>query len=359
LCGEQGIGVGETATDWRLPDTQPFGNAIVQGMAAGRNENDQEILIAVDTGRRVSYTLDGETWSEPEILGEYDFEDISYFNRTFTILCSNGHVLRSAFSGGVPTWHEQASSPNVTERLNTIKGGNDIWIAAGNGGRIRLSTDATHFSAVSSPTTEDIFAGCFGQGKFVLGGANNTLLRGTSGDDFETITGPFAGNAAFTGLGFSKEDGLFIATNAMGEIATSSDLEKWSHHISPSVTGIRDFCAGNNRMVLGDDSGNVICSRVAVEIHLPGGGAGGDGNVRVGRLIETGENGRGTVRLIDRNGMTNGEIIRNIIMLRPGKTASAASAPQSVPHKTWDSLAADEILALSAKHNPMTEVDIA
>ncbi len=175
LCGERGIGCSEAGSDWRLLDPQPFESEpdgrsiIVQGMAAGLDDLDREILVAVDTDNRVSFTHDGLHWSEPESLGDYDFEDICYYNRTFTILCSNGHVLRSFFVEGTPLWEEQASSPNVTARLNKIRGGNGVWIAVGNDGRMRRTIDAANFEPLDSPTDADLFALCYGQGRFVFG----------------------------------------------------------------------------------------------------------------------------------------------------------------------------------------------
>ncbi len=43
------------------------------------------------------------------------------------------------------------------------------------------------------------------------------------------------------------------------------------------------------------------------------------GNVRIGRLIEVDESGVGMGRLVDRNGNVNGEIVQNVVMLKPAR----------------------------------------
>jgi hypothetical protein len=254
-----------------MSETQPFGDVPVVGVAFGEDDLEQSLFVAIDTEKRYSVSRNGIDWESVYTLtGDYDFEAITYFNRTFVILCSNGVILRSVFSNGeVVGFDEQADSPNITAYCNDIAGGNDLYAAVGNEGKIRISPDASHFSAADSPTAEDLFSETFGKGKFLIGGANNTLIAGTNGTDFQKIISPFKGSAAITGTGYSQEDGLYIVTNADGEIATSADLETWSNHLSPSTVRIKAVTSGSNRIVLGDDSGNVYSSRVSIEIKLP------------------------------------------------------------------------------------------
>lgn len=275
MVGEPGIAWSDNVAQWQMAATQPFGTVPVVGVESGVDDLQQPLFIAIDTNRRYSVSRTGKNdWSAAvELDGDYDFEAICYYNRTFLVLCSNGVILRSVFADGeLVGWDEQADSPNITERLNKIVGGNSLYLGVGNGGRIRYSHDASHFSVAVSPTTQDLLSACHGKGTFVIGCADGSLLTGTDETDIALAAAkPFKNStAAITGLGYSHEDGLFVATNADGGIATSGNLADWAEYASPSVVRIKAVTSGGNRIVLGDDAGNIMASRVAVEIVIPG-----------------------------------------------------------------------------------------
>lgn len=322
LVGEPGIGWSNNVSQWQMSETQPFGEIPVVGVSFGEDDLLRPIFVSVDTTKRFSVSRSGKNdWADAVTLeGDYDFEAINYYNRTFLILCSNGVILRSVFeNGNLVRWDEQADSPNITERMNDIFGGNNLWLAVGNGGRIRLSEDASHFVPVESPTTEDLLCGCSGKGKLVVAGRNNTLLIGMTGEDFVlSSVRPFKENTDITGLGYSPDDGLFIATNSIGGISVSSDLEIWTEHPSPSVDRIKAITSGGDRIILGDAAGNILASRVGIEINFPGGGGGDcdcEPTVFIGRMLDVNENRICRVRLYDSNVLPQGEIISEVRLL--------------------------------------------
>ncbi|MDR0336092.1 MAG: hypothetical protein LBI18_03280 [Planctomycetaceae bacterium] len=272
FVGEAGIAYSDNNGNWTLSDTQPFGNIPVVGVAFGVDDNENNIFVSIDKTKRYSTSRDGKAWDYIyNMKDNYDFEAIAYYNRTFLILCSDGEILHSSFKNGNISFTDQADSPNITAQCNDIEGGNDIVVTVGNGGKICISDDASHFMDAVSPTTEDLLTVTFAKGTFLIGGDNNTLITGTDGTDFERIVSPFSGNAHITGTGYDSQNGIFIVTNSNGQIATSSNLIDWTNHLpQPTIVRIKAIATGNNRIVLGDDSGNIFASRISLEINYPG-----------------------------------------------------------------------------------------
>jgi hypothetical protein len=230
LVGESGIGYCEGNHDWEPVEIQPFGAVPVIGVAFGQDDKNEDIFVAIDTTNRYSVSRDGKVWEYVYTLeGNYDFEAITYFNRTFVILCSDGKVLRSVFNNGnLASWVEQDDTPNTTEACNDIVGGNNIYVVVGNNGRICVSPDASHFVPITTPTNENITSEnllcvAFGKGNFLVGGEHNTLIQGTNNTDYKIIPSPFTGTESITGTGYNAKTGLYIITNAIGAIATSAD----------------------------------------------------------------------------------------------------------------------------------------
>jgi hypothetical protein len=101
LVGEAGIGWSDNLTVWQLSDTQPFNNVPVVSSAFGKDDKDNDIFITIDTENHYSISRNGKSWgARYDFDYNYDFEAITYYNRTFIILCSNGEILHSVFNNG-------------------------------------------------------------------------------------------------------------------------------------------------------------------------------------------------------------------------------------------------------------------
>jgi hypothetical protein len=272
LVGEAGIGYSRNNTEWTLVATQPFSVAAV-GIAFGVDDSNKNVFVAIDTENNCSLSNNGMNWNYVHSFGgSYDFEAIAYYNRLFVILCSDGEVLRVTVTGQTLSWFEQEDSPNITAKCNDIEGGNNIYVVVGNNGKICTSEDASHFVTAESPTTNDLLTIAFGRGTFLIGGANNTLIKGTTGTNFERITSPFVNNSvSITGIGYDADSGIFIVTTSDGQVATTTDLINWTEHKpKPTITRTKAIVAGNKHIVLGDDFGNIFASRIAIEVNYPG-----------------------------------------------------------------------------------------
>ncbi|MDR0704745.1 MAG: hypothetical protein LBF88_07115 [Planctomycetaceae bacterium] len=281
FAGEKGLAYSKNNSEWAFCVTQPFGNIPAVGAAFGQDDQERDVFVAISTENQFSVSYQGNdlgnAWDEVSTInGDYDFEAVCYYNRFFIILCSNGVVLRST---DLVYWTEQADSPNITAFCNDIEGGNDVIVVVGNTGRICISDDASHFVVADSPSLEDLLTVTFGSGTFLIGGENNTLLKGTGADDFVPVSSPFENNAAITGTGYEPDRGLFIVTNAEGQIATTTDFILWElYEPKPTIVRIKAIVSGAGRIFLGDDSGNIFTGRTAWMINGIGGGNGGTVN---------------------------------------------------------------------------------
>jgi hypothetical protein len=67
--------------------------------------------------------------------------------------------------------------------------GND-WVLVGDSGKICFSSDnASSFTSVTSPTTNQLFDVAYGNGFWLAGGASNTLLKSTDGINWSLVSG--------------------------------------------------------------------------------------------------------------------------------------------------------------------------
>ena len=110
MVGEAGIGYANHPTQWKLSENQPFGSIPVIGCRFGEDDKNEIVCVAVDTQHRIAVSRDfGKTWSPPMKAGpQYDFSCLDYHNRTFTILCHGGQVLRLVWVDGEFMIEEQA-----------------------------------------------------------------------------------------------------------------------------------------------------------------------------------------------------------------------------------------------------------
>ncbi|HBT76123.1 MAG TPA: hypothetical protein DEB39_04185 [Planctomycetaceae bacterium] len=316
LVGESGIGFSDNNAEWRLVENQPFTKPVI-GVASGLDFEGVPILIAIDTEKAFSTSRNGKDWTTAEkVEGDCDFSDISYYNRTFVVACSNGPVLRSAWNGGRLEFLEQEDGPEFTRGLTRIRGGNGKWVGVGGGGMIRESVDASHFTPVASPTAKNLYAICHGKAKFAAGGEGGELIVTDENGDWKTGVKPFASTADIMALAYIDAIGVFLVTNRDGGVAASDDLVTWSNLPSVTTAAIRAVVSGGNLIVLGDDLGEIASSRKLM--NLPWLSGNNSGNAKLVRIIGYDSAGMGIGQLVNKQGDATGDVLRDLVVLQPG-----------------------------------------
>lgn len=364
LGGEAGIGYSNGGATWHLVENQPF-DAPVVGMAAGLNHDNEMTAFAIDTQKSFSTSRDLVEWSEKTTLdGNYDFSWVYYYNKTWVITSTNGQILRSVWNGMGYDFAEQEDGPEFTEGVVRTIGGNGQWIGFGLGGRIRRSTDASHFSPVESPIATDLYCGDYGNGIFVLGGENGTIVFG-NGSEFEIGTSPFGNEQDVMSITFIKSIGMFLVTNRIGEIAAvDTPRNLWVSVRGPFAVAVRAVATSEKIISIGNDRGEIASSRKVVELGTAG------TTVLVGeKLAES--NGFGIVQLCGVEGLPTGEIYADVLMLPVPREASESfaaplasiSSPANLDdgdaHSTgWGDLTVDQQLDAASADNPANEVEL-
>ena len=116
------------------------------------------------------------------------------------------------------------------------------------------------WSAVTSPTTENLWSVCHGAGQFVACGEGGTIL--TSPDGI-TWTRRVSGHTLWL-VGAAHGNGLFVVVGDQGTILTSPDGVAWTGRTSGTTARINGIAYGNGRWVAVAESGDVL---TATEIN--------------------------------------------------------------------------------------------
>jgi hypothetical protein len=131
--------------------------------------------------------------------------------------------------------------------LNSVVFGNGIFVAGGNQGTIVTSTNGADWTTQTAGTTVD-----FGRLKFVNGkffAISGRAFVSSNGVDWTPVSGfldtglPFSGD--FTDITFGN--GLYYATLTTGALLTSPDLTTWTSHSTP--VRLLTLTYGNNMFV--------------------------------------------------------------------------------------------------------------
>jgi len=172
-------------------------------------------------------------------------------------------ILRLVWVDGEFFIEEQADSPTITEHLTTIRGGNGLWLAVGNNGRVRTSVNASHFVPKTSGTNLDLFSMAHGNGEFLIGAAGGNVFRTVDGETLTPCPKPFESNADIIATRFIGT--LFFVTNRNGELAVGNG-DQWNVQDCP-LKGhpMRSISGDGNAFVVGDDLGNIAAS-IAVKM---------------------------------------------------------------------------------------------
>jgi hypothetical protein len=180
--------------------------------------------------------------------------------------------IRSTYSGaitqieiGMPTpttWTTRTSTFGATD-INALTFGNGVYVAAGDAGQLRSSTNAiTWTTRTSGFGTTIINALTFGNGVYVAAGRSGTLTTSTDGTTWTTRTSAF-GSTEIKALTFGN--GVYVAGGNSGTLTTSTDGTTWTTRTSGfGATNINALTFGNGIYVAAGDAGLLRSSTDAI-----------------------------------------------------------------------------------------------
>ena len=183
-----------------------------------------------------------------------------------------GEPVRPTYSGaiteieiGMPTpttWTTRDSTFGATD-INALTFGNGVYLAAGNAGQLRSSTDAITWTTQTSGFGSTIInALTFGNGVYVAGGNSGTLTTSTDGTTWTTRTSAFS-STAINALTFGN--GVYVAGGNSGTLTTSTDGTTWTTRTSGfGATHITALTFGNGIYVAAGEAGLLRSSTDAI-----------------------------------------------------------------------------------------------
>jgi hypothetical protein len=180
--------------------------------------------------------------------------------------------IRSTYSAsittieiGMPTpttWTSRTSTFGSTD-INALTFGNGVYLAAGDAGQLRSSTDAITWTTRTSGFGATIInALTFGNGVYIAGGRSGTLTTSTDGTTWTTRTSAF-GSTDINALTFGN--GVYVAGGQAGTLTTSTDGTTWTTRTSGfGATDINALTFGNGIYVAAGDAGLLRSSTDAI-----------------------------------------------------------------------------------------------
>jgi hypothetical protein len=214
-------------------------------------------------------TSTGQIWKNFQVtdsLGSFSVSSLypsgitqlSSFNDEFIALLGSD----CQFSDNLEQWGKSLLWTTVSSNfgntgINSIAYGNNLWVAGGRFGQMRISTDATTWTTVTSNLGGTIISIAYGNNLWVAGASGGQMRTSTNGSTWTTVTSNF-GNSVIRSIAYAN--GLWVAGGDGGQMRTSTNGSTWTTVTSNFGTVIRSIAYGNNLWVAGGYSGQIRTS---------------------------------------------------------------------------------------------------
>ncbi|MCP5045780.1 MAG: hypothetical protein GY940_01310 [bacterium] len=161
-------------------------------------------------------------------------------------------------------WTQINRDPGGTFRAVCYGGGQ--FVAVGDAGLIRTSSNGSSWTNRSSGTTRNIYAITYGGGQYVAVGYHGIILTSSNGSSW-TERNPYTANGlSFTSVAYNGTN-LYVAAGVSdpknginSRLVTSPDGITWTERSSGTSAEFRGMCYGNGKFVAAGSSGNIMYS---------------------------------------------------------------------------------------------------
>jgi len=214
---------------------------------------------------------DGSAYTDTTVA-IFDESSVNSVSYQFNSSSSASNISQIEYSGTL--W----STVNIGFAATTIRSiayGNGIWVAAGETGQMRKSTDGTTWTTVTSNMTGNITSVAYSDGVWVAAGAAGQIRRSTDATAWTTVTSNFGATAINH---VQNGASLWIACGYVGQMRSSTDGIVWGAVTSNFGTGgISEVKHANGLWIATPilNSGNIRISTngsVWTTVVLPGAG---------------------------------------------------------------------------------------
>jgi cytoskeletal protein CcmA (bactofilin family) len=204
----------------------------------------------------VSVTAPGNVWTTvTSNFGTTLILSIAYGNGLW-VAGGNFGPIRTSTDGS--TWTTVTSNFGTTS-IQSVAYGNGLWVAGGYTGQIRTSTDGSTWTTVTSNFgTTNINSVAYGNGLWVAGGYTGQMRTSTDGSTWTTVTSNF-GDTTIRSIAYGN--GLWIAGGNYGQMRTSTDGSTWTTVTSNFGNSlVFSIAYGNGLWIAGGLSGQMRTS---------------------------------------------------------------------------------------------------
>src|SRR5690606_32402124 len=124
--------------------------------------------------------------------------------------------------------HWTVVNSGTSQELRGVAYGNGLWVAVGNGGTIRTSTNGTSWTGRTSGTSNNLLDVAYANGLWVAAGWNGTILTSPDGTSW---TSRSSGTSRDLHC-FAYANGLWVVVGLGGTILTSTNGTSWTSRFS-------------------------------------------------------------------------------------------------------------------------------
>lgn len=187
-------------------------------------------------------------------FGATNIKSIAYGNGVWVAVGDSGQIRTST---DTVTWATRTSNFGTTN-INHVAY-NNIWVAVGNTGQLQTSTDATTWNTQTSNFgTTNINRVAYGNSIWVAVGDSGQLRTSTDATTWNTQTSNF-GTTNIRSVAYNN--GVWVAVGDSGQIRTSINAIDWTTRTSNfGVSMIKTVSYRNNQWVASGDNGVFIRS---------------------------------------------------------------------------------------------------
>jgi hypothetical protein len=203
------------------------------------------VYLEVATG---SLVLDTRAWTtRTSGFGTTEINALTFGNGVY-VAGGNAGQLRT--STDAITWTSRTSGFGTTI-IRALTFGNNVYVAAGNNGQIRTSTDGITWTSRTSGTTNTFFALTFGNGLYVAAGTSAFLATSTDAITWTSRTSNIDISLEINALAFGN--GVYVAGAQLGELVSSTNGTTWTTRTS-NLDWVYSITFGNGLFIAGGSS---------------------------------------------------------------------------------------------------------
>lgn len=140
--------------------------------------------------------------------------------------------------------------------LNAVTAGPNLFVAVGDNGTIKTSTDGVSWTRQTSGTSVRLLGITFGHQRYVAVGENGTII--TSPDGVNWTPQPSGTTKILYNILFAQEQ--FVTVGQTGTILTSPDGLSWTAQSSGTTNQLSEIIYGNNQYVAAYIAGQIVTS---------------------------------------------------------------------------------------------------